>query len=226
MPKRIYKKKRAYKKKGKTAARKPRLYRAVGIPDHMFAKVKFVELRQRSISASSRDVCTWHLNSLYDPNATDATGNQPYYHDQYSALYSKYRVYGCKMVARVSSSCSAAQLYSPIAAFIPHATATVSWATTQAAMMANGAMWKLMLPDQKMANFSRYYPIHKIAGVSKITVRNDDQFGALYNANPANLIYLTLYSDNSDGTSTISYEVEIQLTYYVKYYCRVQPGAS
>lgn len=227
--KRGYRKKPAIRKKRygkKRFTRKPKMYRSVGIPDHMFAKVKFCELRQRSISASSRDVCTWNLNSLYDPNNTETTGNQPYYHDQYSALYSKYRVFGCWMTAKVASSCSAAQLYSPIAAFIPHATTTIGWATTQAAMMASGSMWRMMLPDQKLASFSRYYPIYKIAGVSKLTVRDDDKFSADYNANPANLIYLTLYSDNSDGTSTISYEIEIQLTYFVKYYCRVQPGAS
>lgn len=46
-------------------------------------------------SVSTSKNCLFRLNSLYDPEQTDA-GHQPYMYDQLTAIYSRYQVYGAK----------------------------------------------------------------------------------------------------------------------------------
>jgi len=68
-----------------------------GFSQRTRTKLKYAQMI--NLDASSLTVAPWHFraNSLYDPDYSGtATGHQPMGFDQYSAIYSHYRVYAMK----------------------------------------------------------------------------------------------------------------------------------
>jgi len=68
---------------------------ANGFPDRMVTKVEFRQALTISSVYGSCEKVDYRLNSIYDPTVA-LGGHQPMWTDQYSALYSKYRVFSCK----------------------------------------------------------------------------------------------------------------------------------
>lgn len=223
---------RTYRRKRRPTTRKRvqrrrtiRLVKSVGQPHKVVLKLRYTDLRQVSVAASARDARTWNLNSMYDPDES-GTGGQPYLHDQYSALYQRYRVFGCKVLMRCVCASTSTNMYFPHAVLVPFVGGSPSWSSTENAMQAPYAVWKTFIPNQTIATFKKYYSIASLFGVTKRHVRDEDSFSADTASNPTNRAYVQIYVDNNDGTNAVSLQCEISLTYYVMYYQPKQQSAS
>lgn len=204
--------------------RRPRIPRLIGTPSSSFQKLKYVQLIQASIGASSYNANSFRLNSLFDPDAT-GTGGQPYYYDQLAGLYYKYRVFGCKISVKLSASASTTNLYHPHVVIAPFVS-SAGWSSEQSVLTSPGAVYKIIIPGQNVVTLSKYFSIAKLMGISRKQVADDDEFAADYNANPAKVATATVRVVNNDGGTAVTVGYEIQIVYYCMMYQRTLPSAS
>lgn len=220
MPIRRYRKKRAFKKKRYTRnarRRKTVMYKGVGPPPSVMAKLCMSSLRQATITAGSTDSRVWGINTLFDPDIS-GTGLQPMYFDQYAAMYNNYIVYGAKFDVKITCGSGTSNMYYPIALICPYVFGLGNWTTIQDMIAEPGAQWKWMIPGNKQASFRGFYKPHRIAGISKLKYSNEENYSAAKTANPTNVIALNVNVANLDGSQSISVATEIRITYYAKFF--------
>lgn len=213
--------------KRKTVRRTPIYKRpkSVGIPNSMFVKLRYDAIRQVAIAGTALEKREFSLNSCYDPDIT-GTGNQPYYFDQYAALYNHYRVFGCKVELKFSTSTSSSTSYHPILCVCPY-TAANNWADNIQNMMSSTlAKWVIVVPDVKSYTIKKYYSIAGVAGVPKSAISTNPYWEAAINGNPTINIPLAVWMKNQDASATYTTGIQVQMTYYVKFYDRQMPTQS
>lgn len=206
-------------------AYRPRIPRAIGVPKHMFAKVRYTEQYQVSIAPSGSDSREYRLNSVFDPDLT-GVGGQPYYHDQYQAMFQRYRVYGCMVEFNISCSSANTNLYHPITVLTSYCDDTPAWLTINNAVNAKRSVRKTIIPGQSNIVVKRYYNLRSLAGVSRMEYNTAAVYEARCNANPTRPIIANIMFRNNDGTSTIVTQYYLRMTYYVKYFENVEPAPS
>lgn len=69
-----------------------------GFPQQLKVRMKYIDEYVMTSTAGSQVIQTFRMNSIFDPDFT-GIGHQPYGHDQWSPLYTKYVVLGSKLVA-------------------------------------------------------------------------------------------------------------------------------
>lgn len=220
--KRVY---RSVKRVSKRYPKRSFVPRAIGLPKQMFAKLRWTTNYSANVAASSSANRDFRLNSLYDPDYT-STGEQPYYFDQYSAMFARYRVYGVKV--NILSSCSAntTDLFHPTLILTSYCDVAPSWSTALDAESAKRSVRKILIPGQTSASISRYYDLRSIAGVSKLEYNSVEVFQALTTTNPSRPIFLSVTLANQSGTVSITWAFNLQLTFYCKFFDNVEPPGS
>jgi len=83
-----------------------------GLSDSLTTRLRYVESYTLTSNSGAAAKQVMRMNSLFDPDFT-GTGHQPYYFDQLSALYKRYVVRGCKLVAEFSMIPSAITTTNP-----------------------------------------------------------------------------------------------------------------
>jgi len=73
-----------------------------GFPMEIRTTLKYCDSIQLNSASAAIDKYVFRMNSLFDPDLT-GTGHQPYYFDQYAAIYSRYCVIGSKLTAEFSA---------------------------------------------------------------------------------------------------------------------------
>lgn len=231
----------AFRKKTRTTTRKrPRRYNrksynkksyarkipmAVGVPKQMFAKVRYTTDLRVSLAPASLDSRELRLNSCFDPDKS-GVGGQPYYHDQYSAMFQRYRVYGCMLEWNLTCSSANTNLYHPSFTMTTYCDSTPAWLTTLNAGNAKRSIRRTVIPGQTNMVIKRYYNLRSLAGVSKMEYNTAAVYEATVNANPAREIILNLQSVNNDGSATVTFQYYLRMTFYVKYFENAEPAPS
>lgn len=203
---------------------KSKLVRTIGPPPSMYTKLKYTAIRQVVIAGSSVDTQNWIANGLYDTDAA-AGGGQPYYYDQYTAMYGRYRVYGAKFTWRVGITAGTSNLYCPVICMVPWVGSAPA-VTIQTLMCKKGAIWKQVMPGQQIAYLTKYYSMAEMFGVSKKTISSDDQYAGTTGSNPPQNAVLQLVVQNYDGTAALTCSSELQVTFYIKFFGVTTPAAS
>lgn len=232
MPKRYRKKptRRSYRPRRKYGVRKRgmllnRMPRAVGPPKYQNVKMSYTTISGGTISATSSLTYQWRLNSLFDPDYT-GIGYQPYFHDQYSAMYSRYRVYGCKVEMRVSLDCNISAVRAGTVVLVPASDFTAFWTTVANACNSRQAIWRNAVPNQNAVTFKKYFSCADVIGVTRRQYNSDEDYAALCTINPINRCVLNLIIANNDSVAGIGYTFECRLKYYARYYDLVDPAPS
>lgn len=222
-------KKPTYGKK-RTYRRKRRVKRTpipIGVPQKMFCKMRYTDMRQLTILGGVQDLRQWRMNNLFDPDYT-GSGGQPYYYDQYINMFQRYKVYGVLIEWRVTSVISASG-FQPLMYIVP-TIGSVSWGTDYTtALEKKGALWRNPMSGQQGTYMKKYYSIANILGVSKKQYNDDSVYDGENAATPptlANTPLLNLVVVNMDALASISFTSWVRLTYYTKWFRPQQPGGS
>ena len=72
-----------------------------GFPDEFITTIRYVDVYTLTSASNGIAKQYMRMNSLFDPDQT-GTGHQPYYFDQFAALYNRYTVLGSKLTAEFS----------------------------------------------------------------------------------------------------------------------------
>lgn len=93
---------RPARRRRRRGARKPHVSRTL-VPYSITRRHRYVEQIQLNPGVGGLSQNVFRLNSVFDPNLT-GVGHQPMGFDQYSALYERYRVKGCRVTVTFSNS--------------------------------------------------------------------------------------------------------------------------
>lgn len=234
MPKRYYKKRKypkrpynyGYKPKYKYGKRKSRYsrypaiakYGSFGLPKAVYTKLTFVQHQTLSSTTVTPTSYVYRLNSIYDPDYT-GSGSQPYMRDQLSALYSYYTVSGCKVCITYSTDTTQDSLLT-----IRQTPNTYTLGDIDLEI-ERGAMKRIVSSSQP-GYVKNYYSISKCFGIPKRKLLSDDIYSAGISATPASTLYLQIGSIATDRATSATVQIQVELTYYVKFWSPIDQSAS
>jgi hypothetical protein len=190
----------------------------IGYPDRV--KTTLLYCDTLSISGTAQQY-TYRGNALFDPDFT-STGHQPFYYDQYIAVYEKYRVYAAKMYIRVlNMGENVATMVCIPASQIPTIT-TLNQALESPRAVSTGP-----LPpngNYKAQELNLNVSTREILGLTAPQLYDAD-FAATFSSNPVELWYYSLYF-NPAGSSTLDLQVQIRLEYQCEFFDRAPVALS
>lgn len=205
---------------------RPKLYRPVGIPKQMFARLNYTTYENITLAPAANTYFEYRLNSLFDPEAKTG-GGQPYYYNQYKAMYYKYLVYGCKVTVHlVANSSNTNILYPSVVAATYGGPSAPGWSNHLTMQNVKGAVWRVLVPAQNGTNFTKYYDCANVVGVPKRTYNSDDQYPSVIGGNPPTACIFQLNFQNYDVSATVGVQMHIRLTYYCKFFDLIEPAPS
>ena len=188
------------------------------VPDQFFTKLKYTEYLQFN-TATGVTPYLYNMGGLYDPNHSGA-GHQPFGFDQLAALYERYRVYGVKYHILIQNTSGT---YPVDVAVVLKPVTTLSTDMQTIAEKPYTQVRSLGVTSNAKCQylFKGYVDNPKLLGVSKERYRVDDQYSALKTANPVLSPYLHMYWREVAGTTGITLNFKVHLTYYCKFFQRV-----
>lgn len=167
----------------------------------------------------------FNLNSMFDPDRTSAgTNKQPLGFDELAAFFKEYQVYAVKIRARYIGT-------SDTPVMIGLCTTnedTAIYSSTDEMSAAPGMQTRLQTKsstNDRATVLNRYSKIHQILGVSK-TAYDDVSYLAETTASPAELAYGQVVVAALDGTTNITGQLLVSLTFYSKFTKRKQLSLS
>jgi len=194
------------------------------LPDRMFVKLQMQY--DVSITSTNGAYTSWiqTINSLYDPTGASGAA-QPYMHQQWLALYERYRVHGmsydiqCHMETTGLVSSSARSIV-----VIP--TTSSSAFSALVAREQPGSINRKMTVNTNASEFSGYVSVPKVFGISKTEHIAGDFYQATTGADPSKLCYLHIGVYDPSVATTCVTGIAVQVTFYAEYFQRVKPAVS
>lgn len=205
-------KKRNWKKNAPTTT----IMKSPGFSDSMYCKLKYAEEVHLYDTVGSVKIYTYRGNSLFDPNYT-GTGHQPMYFDQYSAIYERYRVLGCKIKVHMVNRSATSAAY----AVLESGTDVSSILVLSELLEQSRAHVSRILPtgNQSPVVIKKYVSTRKACGLNKKQVFDED-FSALTTANPQQIWYHNIQLSNADPNVGMDIRLLFTLTYYCQFFDR------
>jgi len=228
MPKKYGRKKRTYKRRPMRKFGRRRGYRANAVvsrssplPDRFFTRLKYSDAYTITYTGFQTPVhYVFNVNSIYDPNYS-GLGHQPYCHDQFQALYNRYRVYGCKY--QVTFSNTSTTDYSEASVVLRPNNINL---TNQQTVRENPyCVHKITLAPEGSGRSTTtvrgYASVSKLRGVSKRAVSTENDYAALMGSTPNIVPTIQIYHYNATNAGTASpLYFRIDLEYYTCFYDR------
>lgn len=213
--KRRYGGKRRFNKFSKKKRTVNKVRGITGFPDAMITKLKYVTFQTLSGTSGVIDYHTFAGNSCYDPDVTGA-GHQPNGFDEYSTLYYKYRVHGCKISIIGTNVTDAVPTVMGLQTSTDSTyTAVYSDMVEQPRTIATVIGGKEGQGNSKKLKL--YMSAKTLFGEKNI---RDEDYSAAVTANPSKLFYYKLFAQASNAASTWQIQANIKLTYYVEFFDR------
>lgn len=179
------------------------------VPDRMLTKLRYSE--QVDFPALTRGALAYgqYRNSLFDPDVT-YTGHQQLWRDQMATLYKTYRVLGIKYKFTFINQNQPAGL----AGAIRHSSDATAEISPNTLRERNNSRTFIVGPNTSDPVVVKgYMPVGKPHGLSKRDFMADEDFEALFTANPVKQTYLEMYLTPLGPTAIANCVVD--LVYYV-----------
>lgn len=191
------------------------------LPQRMFVKLNYCEPNMdMSLAAAVVSTQTWRLNSLFDPDLT-GVGHQPYLYDQYSALFNRFLVHGCKVYVAAQLQSGAAR---PACIFFDANSNNSGLVGVDPRVDAEFFNNKTVVvpTDQSLRYMKKYYSIARVMNVTRLQYKTDPNYLGLtgnagVGADPSKPA-LGIFYAYSNTACTLSYY--IRLTFYVEFFER------
>lgn len=213
-PRKSYYKKRKYQPSSITV-RRPTIF-----PDEAFTKLTYQETKAYGSGIANVDN-VYRGNSLFDPDQT-GSGHQPMGLTEWETFYSRYIVFASKIQVHFMSTSTA--LPSLVVGVLANNSTTQFSVTSQFCETPYSKFRTMGISTGGSAQkrLSMYQPTGRILGVRSDKIRIDDTYSALTTGNPTREFYYHVYMGDPQDTDT-SWAVEymVKITYYCKFYQRL-----
>jgi hypothetical protein len=188
----------------------------IGYPDRV--KTTLVYCDTLTITGTSQQY-TYKGNSLYDPNYT-GTGHQPFYYDQYIAVYQRYRVYAAKIYIRSLNGAD-----NPLTVVCVPSSQIPTFLSLSQALESPRSVSTGPLPVNyyfRAEELCLNATTREILGLTPAQIYDAD-FAALYNADPVELWYYALYFGSA---SSVNVTVQIRIEFQCEFFDRAPVSLS
>lgn len=197
-----------------------------GVPDRLFTKLVYEEALALTSTSGSPADNLYRGNSVFDPNLTGG-GHQPYFADQWAAMYSNYFVHASKIEVMFYNNNTALPQASVICGIVP---STVSTTFAGSSYELNREQpygkWAQIGINPQMAMVKGYMSSAKMFAVDPKGISIENDYGALTTANPNAQWYWHVTLCAADGSSTAGGFARVKVTYFVEYALRQRPAQS
>lgn len=169
----------------------------------------------------------WNLNSLHDPDGT-SVGHQPLYYDQLltsSGPYSRYVVYKTKVKITVTNISA-----NPVIFAFYLQSGPVDYPSRET--LAEKPMCKKVFLPQSgggpvVRSITLNVPIHKVFGVLRARIMNDDAYVGTYNTNPSQLAFGVAMMYSQPGAGVVAQvSVATELEFFARVFGRTAVSGS
>lgn len=159
-------------------------------PPRYRAKMRYVVGNNNTLTTGTAGavgtVKQYRLNSLYDPELTDA-GHQPYGYDTLTTIYNRYKVHSVEVTALFTIIGSTADL-TPVLHFMPSSATTSMVGFTPEQALEKPGTQGLLLPSSgaRKAVWKGRFPISTLLGMSpREFLANTEDTSSVVSTNPA-----------------------------------------
>jgi len=189
-----------------------------GFPSRQFVKLVYQDYLTGTSSGGTFVSGTYGLNSLYDPDSAIG-GHQPYYFDQLSTIYARYRVLKCKIDidGSVDKMCLVSMKGWP---------SNYSISLNTAELLEQPRNTNKIVNEDNKFHISRTFQCNEVEGITKTMYENDIDFQAGIGGNPTRLIQASVSFIHPDGSTAVAVEAVVRLTYYGVMSTARNPGLS
>lgn len=185
-----------------------------GIPDRMRVRLRYVQNLTILPGVPFQDYI-FRGNSAFDPDLT-GIGHQPYYFDQYAAIYTKYRVHGSSIRVDVVNQ-SGVMATSVIV--VPHSDVAAFGSISAAAELQRSRYPRIVPIAQRQSVLLKdYASTRAVIGLTKVEMEADDIYSAAVTANPAQQWYWHILMESTDSLTALSVQLQVRLTYYMEFF--------
>lgn len=196
--------------------------RGLPLPVSTVAKLRYVEVFYVTTTANVLQSFYTYQTSAYDPRS-NLGGHQPYYFDQFAALYQRYRVDRLDYRITFATDSAVGHFYYMACS----STATPEGST------AVELLEELPFVKRSQGNagggprtIRGTLEPHVILGVPKLKYQTDDTFSALVGSNPVNMAYLTPYFWSGPTAGDAKLHIRLELTFTTTFFELARPGQS
>ncbi len=183
-------------------------------------------------SVNTAVVYSFRLGSLFDPDYT-GTGHQPYMYDQLTSVYNKYIVEEVEWHVRFRQIAASplTTLWCGLSLITDtNVAASASGDTLNEIRERSTALTAPLAAVNNSSNFKSWrgkVSLRKLFGLSAAQYYGDQEdFAALYNANPSRQCFLELFLIDPDSGSSTTVEADVELVYHAKMFGFVAPAQS
>lgn len=196
------------------------LSQPIGFPDIQRTQLRYCDVI--SLSGTTQQY-SFRANSLFDPDFT-STGHQPFYYDQFIAVYQRYRVLSASLLLRVVNTSPSATTSEVVV--IPTSLVPTITSISQAKEDSRAKTTGLLPPYQSVTKIvSMNHSTEKIIGLENAVEVYDADYAAAFNANPVQLWYFSLYGF-SPTTSGLSVDIDVEIVYNCEFFDRAPVSIS
>lgn len=155
----------------------------------------------------------YRANSIFDPDLT-AAGHQPMGHDQWQTFYEGYHVVSSKIYVVFQTSASVTTPPIVGISLLPAAPAT---ATVNTTLIEQGMVSWAMLPQSgsvsPLVKLTNKFDAKSFFNVKD--VKDVEEIGAAFGANPADLAYFVVWVQGHDLTTTVAVDIQVCIDFVV-----------
>lgn len=187
--------------------------------------MKYVEFIAHS---GANWVISTFQTSAFDPKA-DLGGHQPFGFDQWAQFYERYKVMGIAYCVRFVNS-STQRI---VGACFTDETNTDPGPLDAGAMLERDDIQAVIIPKQgtndgqkNVRYLKGYLPAWKIMRKAKEVYKDDTSTGAVTNTNPSLMGFVKFITCAINGSSSVTCDLEIELTYYTQFFAPIGIGQS
>lgn len=194
------------------------------IPDRFITKMRYSSLHALVTGGAGPVTHQFRINSIYDPDLTGG-GHQPLGHDQFQTLYLRYVVRGMSYVVTFTNQSTTD--YADIAiVFHPNTSMASAMSTALESTYCRRGVVGPETGSRNVLIMKGYMSVAKIRGISRTKVNNENDYNALFGANPIITPCMTLYAENQNVAAAIQVNARVDLVYYVSLYDRIALSQS
>ncbi len=196
--------------------------RSMGIPPRV--QFTFVYADMIAVSAGAAyGQYTFRGNSLFDPDYT-GTGHQPRYFDQYSAMYSKYKVLSSSINVSASNYSTSSSVIMTVTPHSEVLTLTSYPAAAEQPLTKRTQQIPISTRQGARNSVRASASTQTILGLNNAQLQSED-YSALTGANPISVWYWNIGLFNPQGAN-VSVTLDLEIRYVAVLYDRVDPGSS
>ena len=186
-----------------------------GFPQRIITKLRYSDAFNQSTAGGAISDQVFRMNSVFDPDFTNL-GHQPMWHDNYTSIYTYYRVHGSKLTVEfVPTPTTDNGTIGPYHIGIIGSDVSTTFTANTAARgeMSDSVSRFISREDGTQVLEWQYNPVDKLGIPAE-----DDVAGAQVSSNPSQVYFAHIWWADQGAPVSSTLKIRVMLEFTVEYY--------